>query len=83
MARKSYKIPVIDIIVGQGDGAEIKGGIVMPGSGTGPLNPTQSSFSAWKMAVQNANMDIDQSYAGYVDWMIKNGYADYIQDEDS
>lgn len=83
MARKSYEVPKVDIIIGQGGGAEIKGGVVMEGSGTSPLDTTQASFSAWRMAVQNANLDIDQSYAGYVDWMVKNGYAAYIQPDDS
>ena len=83
MARKSYEVPRVDIIIGQGEGSEIKGGIIMDGSGTSPLYPPQASFSAWKMAVQNANLDIDMSYEGYVDWMVKNGYAAYIQDEDS
>ena len=79
MARKPYIPPVIDIM-GSSPGSGATEG---EGSGQGPVNGTTASFSAWKMAVQNANMDVDMSYAGYVDWMIKNGYAAYIQPDDS
>ena len=79
MARKSYETPVVVFKINPGG----EGDDPITGSAQTPLDPTTASFSAWKMEVQNANMDIDQSYAGYVDWMIKNGYADYIQDENS
>ena len=78
MAR-SYKTPKV-IIMDIGDDDPI----VINASGAGEVpNVKQASFSAWRMAVQNANLDIDQSYAGYVDWMVKNGYAAYIQPDDS
>ena len=79
MARKSYIPPVIEIMGSPGGPGETGG----DGSAQGPVNPASTSFSAWKMAVQNANLDIDQSYAGYVDWMVKNGYGAYIQPDDS
>ncbi|MBQ7592250.1 MAG: hypothetical protein IJU46_07000 [Clostridia bacterium] len=79
MARKSYQQPSIVMINPDGPGDDN-----VTGSQQTPYPiPVNSSFSAWRMAVQNANLDIDQSYAGYVDWMVKNGYAAYIQPDDS
>lgn len=81
MARKHYQTPAIDIFKAPGGD---EGGTELNASGEGGVyNANNTSFSAWKMAVQNANLDIDQSYAGYVDWMVKNGYAAYIQPDDS
>ncbi len=83
MARKSYKPPIVDIVIGSGGEFEIKGDITVPGSGEHSLDPTQASYSAWKLAVQNANLDIDMSYEGYLKWMTENGFAAYIHEEDS
>lgn len=82
MARKQYKSPVFNILEDMG-GSEGGGTIPIPGSQEAPTGSQTAGYSAWKMAVQNANLDIDQSYAGYVDWMVKNGYAAYIQPDDS
>ena len=82
MARKRYVPPVIDIMGGSSGG---EGPVTGEGSGQGavPGDVTLASFSAWKMAVENANLEIDSSYAGYVKWMTENGYGAYIQPDDS
>ena len=80
MARKPYEAPTVDLMIGGGDNG---GGVVIIGSAQGPLNPSSATFSAWKMAVEGAGMDVDKSYEGYLKWMTENGYAAYIQGEDS
>ena len=78
MAR-SYKTPRVTIMdVGDDDP------IIFPASGAGPVpSAQQASYSAWKMAVQNANLDIGVDYSDYVKWMTENGYGAYIQPDDS
>ena len=80
MARKQYVSPVVDLMVSGGEGS---GDGQLPESQNAPLNPQNASYSAWKLAVQNANLDIDMSYEGYLKWMTENGFAAYIHEEDS
>ena len=81
MARKQYQPPIFNILdMGGGEGG---GDVQTPGSQEGPTSGQTANYSAWKMAVQNANLDIDSSYAGDVKWMTENGYGAYIQPDDS
>lgn len=80
MARKKYETPIVDIMVSSGGGS---GDVQLPESQNAPFYPQNASYSAWRMAVQNANLDIGVDYGDYVKWMTENGYGTYIQPDDS
>ena len=79
MAKKSYQTP--KVIFGITPGGDEDDPVT--GSGQTPLNLPSASFSAWKMAVQNANLDMGLEYSDYVRWMTENGYEAFIQPDDS
>ena len=81
MTRKKYQAPsfgIMDDLPGGGDDP-----VIIIGSGQDPLNPANASYGNWRLAVQEAHLDIDQSYEGYLEWMAKNGYGAYIHEEES
>ena len=77
MARKRYEPPKIINVDPSEPGTDPIGG-----SAQTPY-PKDASYSAWRMAVQNANLDIGLDYSDYVRGRSENGYGAYIQPDDS